>query len=97
MEKHTKGPWHFSESEGPAHEYRAYISPINLLVPEEIKDIDAFLIAAAPELLDALENLMRETDQGTQLCAEHFSLAALRAIAKAKGEFDVKPVSKRAS
>jgi len=55
--------------------------------PEQLErwDADARLIAAAPELLEALENLLKvhEGEGGTQYHAGDMARAA---IAKAKGE-----------
>lgn len=52
---------------------------------DNLLEANARLIATAPELLEALVNLMRETDDGTQLCARDFAEAARAAIAKATG------------
>lgn len=46
---------------------------------------NARLIAAAPELLKASEDFMRETSNGTSLCGAKFFDALREAIAKAKG------------
>lgn len=52
--------------------------------------------AASPELLEALKNLMRETDEGTQLCAKEFAENARAVIAKAEGGAQWQPQSKNA-
>jgi hypothetical protein len=53
---------------------------------EATQEANARLIAAAPELLEALVDLLRETSDGQQLCAVQFVHAARAAIAKARGE-----------
>ena len=47
---------------------------------------NARLIAAAPELLEALEEIMKQTDQRSNYLIDHVYLIAAAAIAKAKGE-----------
>jgi hypothetical protein len=50
---------------------------------------DADLIAAAPDLLEALVDLLRETSNGCEICAQQFVDAARGAIAKAGGQSTV--------
>jgi len=94
MSKHTPGPW---EIEGHYHfGYRWISGPEHSQLAQvvwcmEYEDrspsceANAHLIAAAPELLEALENLLKvhEGEGGTQ---HHAGDMARAAIAKAKGE-----------
>ncbi len=57
----------------------------NPLRPPVDQIADARLMAAAPDLLASLVNLLRETDDGTQLCARRFAEEAKAAICKATG------------
>ena len=52
----------------------------------QTKEANTMLMGAAPDLLSALENLLRETENGTQLCAAKFAFKAIDAVRKAKGE-----------
>ena len=85
----TPGPWSVADAEGDAG--RAVVGPDNELIadcyanssenfnlPEDYRQ-NARLIAAAPELLAALENLLDDTTES------NFS-AARSAIARAKGQ-----------
>ncbi len=92
MSKHTPGPWSLpfiterpiqQEVFGPDERIARVELPGNSRHDEQVAN--ARLIAAAPELLDALEKLLHETDEGTQLCAREFAEQAKAAIAKAKG------------
>ena len=90
MSKHTPGPWIFEERK----------TAFDILAPESVYYVaeylgvdcgvidnmaDARLIAAAPDLLEALENLLKvhEGEGGTQYNSADMARAA---IAKAKGE-----------
>ena len=92
MSKHTPGPWIIYEFvdgyEIRAPEAECYVATAS--DPEAVwgaigREEDARLIAAAPELLEALENLLKvhEGEGGTQHNAADMARAA---IAKAKGE-----------
>ena len=85
MSKHTPGPWAVEDLK---HRYRLRCSieaTDGSLVGESYEEKNAHLIAAAPELLEALENLLKvhEGEGGTQ---HHAGDIARAAIAKAKGE-----------
>ncbi len=93
MSKHTPGPWIFEER----------VAGFDILAPESVYYVaeylgvdcgvidniaDACLIAAAPELLEALEEIVKEycenPDNGRTL---RWAIdGAKEAIAKAKGE-----------
>lgn len=92
MSKHTPGPWIVYEFvdgyDIRAPEAECYVATAS--DPEAVwgaigREEDARLIAAAPELLEALENLLKvhEGEGGTQHNAADMARAA---IAKAKGE-----------
>lgn len=97
MEMHTPGPWkssddlHGSFIIGSDRNWiartfcdKSEMAGITSRGPlHTAAEANARLIAAAPDLLVALVDLMRETDDGTQLCARDFAEAALAAIAKA--------------
>lgn len=94
MSKHTPGPWeieehyHFSYRwvSGPKHSQLAQV--VWCMEGDDRSpecEANAHLIAAAPELLEALENLLKvhEGEGGTQ---HHAGDMARAVIAKAKGE-----------
>jgi hypothetical protein len=96
MSKHTPGPWKakkwvgtdlYDDPDRPFVEVgNVHWSPKNWKPAAAIKQTaNARLIAAAPELLEALENLLKvhEGEGGTQHNAADMARAA---IAKAKGE-----------
>jgi len=95
MSKHTPGPWRYEEF-GPNVIIKATKNPMLSVVhslyqeSREQTEANAHLIAAAPELLEALENLLKvhEGEGGTQYHAGDMARAA---IAKAKGERRVLP------
>jgi len=91
MSKHTPGPWIVYEFvdgyEIRSPEAECWVATAS--DPEAVwgaigREEDARLIAAAPELLEALENLLKvhEGEGGTQYNAADMARAA---IAKAKG------------
>lgn len=99
MNKHTPGPWRVEIEDGIpviwAHPNSYDIAivavdwePVRHQGPEDIdngtKAANARLIAAAPDLLAALEMLLNETNAGTWDCLPADKARA--AIAKAKGE-----------
>jgi hypothetical protein len=96
MSKHTPGPWFVVNigaddepmmsvkaariaGQEPRHEVAICATGDS---PQEMEDANARLIAAAPELLEALEMLMDEATTDQNLAA----IKALAAIAKARGE-----------
>lgn len=79
MTQHTPGPWARNGNliEGPDGETVAYVTAYNTMTPQQKANVR--LIAAAPELLAALENVMANPTT--------FSFEPIRAaIAKATGE-----------
>ena len=100
MSKHTPGPWHLDTEDekeivlgdssfiATTHDSSAYSSYTS--VTEDQVKANARLIAAAPELLEALkaclaELLVLHTDRpGTEECIQQ----AYAAIAKAEGEIN---------
>ena len=81
MSKHTPGPWKFIDVvgcctiEAPSRQLLKYMSPTSTNVA------NARLMAAAPDLLEALEAVLSVADRAT----DEFDLARA-AIARAKGE-----------
>ena len=95
MHKHTPGPWKFGDNSkhfktnpfnvyvqgGGVHSASIANIPFKRTIPEAEARANAMLIAAAPELLEALEEIIRgvpDTWDGVQ--------KAKTALAKAKGE-----------
>ena len=94
MSKHTPGPWEIKYHPDPCYRYISGPEHIALAqvvwrVEEEDRSPDceanAHLIAAAPELLEALEMMLEMSEMGGfgKAAAEDVARAA---IAKAKGE-----------
>jgi len=84
MTKHTKGPWRWEKSRS-LHHLQGPRGSLGISTGKEL-DANAALIAAAPELLEALKglidcNLMRNLVGGYQFQIEQ----AEKAIAKAEG------------
>jgi hypothetical protein len=90
---HTPGPWR-ARSTAPQEVGVSEGWPIRIesaaaghdgeLVAQSYGDANARLIAAAPELLRALVDLVRETDGGAQPCGHQFHQQASDAIRKAE-------------
>ena len=82
----TPGPWH-SETSHSAHPKYGIFTERNAIVARTWREEEARLIAAAPELYEALSALRKWTRDGA--CAdETLSIVsnADRALAKARGE-----------
>ena len=95
MSKHTLGPWEASEGypsdiwhvDRPSRGYSVVVSRAEEdwdMAVEEVQ-ANAHLIAAAPELLDALETLLLSTERDDMNFRVRAMEAAREAIAKAKG------------
>lgn len=92
--KHTTGPWHVSELDafGNVSDYHIFIEPRVAVIERKVdghnhNDLnDARLIAAAPDLLEALIRLRHwaEADQ-VNYTGDHPVALARAAIAKATG------------
>ena len=93
MTEHTPGPWEIEEHyhfgyrwiSGPEHSQLAQV--VWCMEDEDRSpecEANAYLIAAAPDLLEALQNLLKvhKGEGGTQ---HHAGYIARAAIAKAKG------------
>lgn len=96
--KHTPGPWHVVPIKPARDEDNVIVirhgdisdteNEVTCLLPMSIDNqyrmADAYLIAAAPQMLLALENLMDMLDR---LGSQHWAVSqAKRVIKKAKGE-----------
>jgi hypothetical protein len=95
MSKHTLGPWEASEGypsdiwhvDMPSRGYSVVVSRAEEdwdMAVEEVQ-ANARLIAAAPDLLDALETLLPYLEQRSQPGERWAALCAREAIAKAQG------------
>ena len=90
--KHTKGPWKINIDTGEYGVYHLYSPDIGgdeVFEREEIDEANARLIAAAPELLEALDILTDEVERHwprNQRYPETSLGVAKRAIVKANGE-----------
>lgn len=89
--KHTPGPWHVGDIHSDGH---TMVTSADGLVADFIHADDARLIAAAPELYDALAETLDEAigwfDDATGKNADDDGLEwvkrARKALAKARGE-----------
>jgi hypothetical protein len=81
MSAHTPGPWFMTEGWVMAEADKKPIANFNFYAATEA---NARLIAAAPELLEALRALLAERSHAAQLSDACF--AARAAIARATGE-----------
>ena len=88
MDDHTPGPWRWSKKRWYLKSQTHYVLSVKETLPSEA---NARLIAAAPDMLDALEGLV---DRATCYCGDCIDmpvnhgetiLRAKAAIAKAKG------------
>jgi hypothetical protein len=94
MVKHTPGPWHVEENRAYHTSFLIYSQAGNQLAQcfnwqnksfDIAADANARLIAAAPELLEALEWVLNSYEHEYQTKLPAF-IAARAAIAKATGE-----------
>lgn len=98
--QHTPGPWHvvtcveddpttryIDDAPGEDGERGYYLAEVEHYDLQEL-EANARLIAAAPELLEALERIVsiNGSTKGAQSLVDEFKHIARAAIAKAKGE-----------
>lgn len=83
MSKHTPGPW--VNTGNGIHSGTRCVATTHMN-PKEQRDIDARLIAAAPDLLEALKDLCSHINETRGSNADNALFAARLAIAKATGE-----------
>jgi hypothetical protein len=81
MSKHTPGPWHCHEIVGVYASNGKLVASIH--TPISNRSYDAEVIAAAPDLLEALKNLLESHYNGNVINADCRDAEA--AIAKAEG------------
>jgi hypothetical protein len=84
MSKHTPGPWLAREPNGPGMGWRVGPAWLGEAPWSDETRADAQLIAAAPDMLAALEAVAETTWDGTT--AKMLREQVLAAIAKAKGQ-----------
>lgn len=92
--KHTPGPWSWGKDRcglygsGPDNEVLRYERYEGMWLHYcESKNANANLIAAAPDLLQALDDLLRDAeDPMDKATTEYFRKQARAAMAKARGE-----------
>lgn len=88
MNKHTQGPWEFVDNSlvGPKIDNKpVWLRPVILRSETGIAEADARLIAAAPDLLEALELLLRLHELISPIEGDEVRKTRA-AIAKARGE-----------
>lgn len=87
--QHTPGPWVAKESPESEHFFWIVTGPrLHIGVSTDRSKADACLIAAAPELLSALQYVVARLGGGsiTSLDVDHAISAARAAIAKTEGQ-----------
>ncbi len=85
MNKHTPGPWSFAAS--PSSSYWDFVVKIGrgyIGIDTDNAEADGRLIAAAPDLLEALKECLRRIDDGADYGPEHAVSKSRAAIAKAE-------------
>lgn len=108
MNKHTPAPWvHEAEwvyaleravwKNGEEKFRNRFSARLECRADVEWDELEANarLMAAAPDLLEALQKLLDETDGGCQPCGENVVIQACVAIAKALGELREPPSGTR--
>lgn len=91
MNRHTEGPWHIVPKDAPltGDGLVCDLDTLSIRPRDGVKlgreQDDANLLAAAPELLEALEFALQQTGCDGDLCTEDWHEEARKAIAKAKG------------
>lgn len=94
MSKHTPGPWAVVEFKkivsrnpsvvaGGVGHYE-HVATVESQPETEIEDANAFLLAAAPDLLAALKQIIREDNESGEV-SDDAILSAVQAVAKALG------------
>jgi|SRR6187402_705953 len=82
----TPGPWSLVAKRDHCDEYYCVLEPIGLHIHDKIADDDAFLLAAAPDLYVALEEIITQIKIGGSKCANDLREKAVFALEKARGE-----------
>lgn len=88
--KHTPGPWHVVEGRLPGSleifSNKTAVAELWRRADVQKEMANASLIAAAPELLEALSLIVESADKNQAAIIDAFLVAAKKAIAKATGE-----------
>ena len=85
MAEHTPGPWEPMWDFSAVTHRQEVVASLNSLVKNGEYEANARLIAAAPELLAALEALNKQVEIGCPEVARNERKQARAAIAKARG------------
>jgi hypothetical protein len=86
MNKYTPGPWEASFGDDGAVISNGCVTVANIPLDADRYSANARLIAAAPDLLAALELCERSLEERNTELETHAAKKAREAIAKAKGE-----------
>ena len=84
--KFTPGPWKLVARRDYCDEFECWLHPINLHIHDKILDADAHLIAAAPELYEALHRLVYSPYREGTPSHKKLEDDGKAALAKARGE-----------
>ena len=92
MNRHTKGPWKWDYTYEGSREFRLCNDKHDVILQEQshnslgLNALDAILIASAPDLLEAAENLISDFQDTNPEELEYSAFKALiEAVNKAKG------------
>lgn len=86
--KHTKGPWTLTMYRNQALEIRGKDTRLvhKIELPDEEDGKNAYLIAAAPELLEALEDCLNHFNYAEERESREYAEEVKALIKKARGE-----------
>jgi hypothetical protein len=85
MSKHTPGPWIWCSGEANEHDCYVIAEDENDVLATGLSEPDARLIAAAPDLLAALKEYIRDFGDNEDSDSQLMAAKARAAIAKAEG------------
>jgi hypothetical protein len=88
---HTPGPWEFDYEAGEVSAPNGTVVLYPTMLPDEAEEVaNGHLVAAAPDLLEALERVKTKFDEMTGNKSSFFSVADYKAVVsalkKAKGQ-----------
>jgi hypothetical protein len=87
-EEHTPGPWSINPGANPTTGWHieAKQGPLTVCPAKAYSEADAHLIAAAPELYEALEQLLDDMGEDGLCVCPAAKTQAIAALRKARGE-----------